>query len=201
MSSYYDLLGVPPTASTDELAAAFREKALSAHPDVPGGDAATFRALSDAYAVLRDPAQRALYDSTLRGGPGPLDDGVDAFDRWWRRSGFASPSPDPAARRAAAAADAAAAAEAWAAELADAAAARARFERSVRAARAARAERHAGVLRKVWVARPGVAWFDGVAVAGLVAGLCAVAWVWPSRRPSEDRRGEDGGGGAGRARR
>jgi DnaJ-class molecular chaperone len=110
MSSYYDLLGVPPTASTDELAAAFREKALSAHPDVPGGDAATFRALSDAYAVLRDPAQRALYDSTLRGGPGPLDDGVDAFDRWWRRSGFASPSPDPAARRAAAAADAAAAA-------------------------------------------------------------------------------------------
>ena len=67
MASYYDVLGVPPTASQDAITAAFRARALESHPDVAGPESAPdFRALADAYAVLRDPASWRT-----RGAPGP----------------------------------------------------------------------------------------------------------------------------------
>lgn len=51
----YDLLGVPPTATDDELRAAYREKVKSVHPD-HGGDPHAFRELNDALAAARDRA-------------------------------------------------------------------------------------------------------------------------------------------------
>lgn len=171
-------------------------------------DAAEFRALADAYATLRDSAQRALYDASIGlgcggggGGFGPpppgergFDDSFDAaFDRWWRAQGFAPSEPDPAAKARAARMDVKAAEAAWAAELRDAAAAKDRFQRQVHAARAARAQRHAAVLRRVWVATPRVAWFDGVAVVGLVAALAGVAAAWPRRRVEEEAGGDGDG--------
>ena len=58
------MLGVPRTASTQELKKAYFALAKRFHPDVnPSPKAATaFRELSEAYDLLRDPIRRAEYD-------------------------------------------------------------------------------------------------------------------------------------------
>lgn len=48
------LLGVRPGADAGALTAAFREAARRTHPDRPGGDAEAFRAVLEAYRLLRD---------------------------------------------------------------------------------------------------------------------------------------------------
>ncbi|WP_132124307.1 J domain-containing protein [Actinocrispum wychmicini] len=58
---YYELLGVPPTASTSEIRTAYRALAKVMHPDA-GGTAGTFRLLREAYETLTDPERRADYD-------------------------------------------------------------------------------------------------------------------------------------------
>lgn len=65
MSDYYELLGVPRTASADDLKKAYRKRARELHPDANPDDPASaeqFKAVSTAYAVLSDPDQRARYD-------------------------------------------------------------------------------------------------------------------------------------------
>jgi len=60
---YYALLGVSPDASATDIAAAFRRLARVLHPDIPRtGDADRFMALRQAYDLLSDPRQRAIYD-------------------------------------------------------------------------------------------------------------------------------------------
>ena len=66
---FYRRLGVPPSASTEEITSAFRGLAVSLHPDKVGvtGDAhesATrrFQDVSEAYETLRDPSRRRTYD-------------------------------------------------------------------------------------------------------------------------------------------
>jgi curved DNA-binding protein CbpA len=61
-SDYYVILGVEPTADRDELHAAYRRLARTAHPDVSGDEIAMKR-LNAAWAVLRDPWRRAAYDA------------------------------------------------------------------------------------------------------------------------------------------
>lgn len=66
-SSLYDLLEVSPTATPEEIKAAYRTKAMKHHPDRNPGDASAeeqFKAIQHAYDVLSDPARRAEYDST-----------------------------------------------------------------------------------------------------------------------------------------
>ena len=59
----YIVLGVPRQASGEEIARAYRRAARASHPDSGGaGSAERFRAVSDAYEVLRDPRRRAVYD-------------------------------------------------------------------------------------------------------------------------------------------
>jgi len=59
----YTVLGVQPQASSEEIARAYRRAARASHPDSGGaGSAERFRAVSDAYDVLRDPRRRAVYD-------------------------------------------------------------------------------------------------------------------------------------------
>jgi curved DNA-binding protein CbpA len=71
----YQLLGVPPDASREEIAAAWRRQARAAHPDARPADTdapGRFRALTQAWQVLGDPVRRAAYDRALaRGEPGP----------------------------------------------------------------------------------------------------------------------------------
>ena len=82
--NYYDLLGVSPDASAEEIHRAYRRLARRYHPDTGAGaqERARFHQLSNAYEVLRDPGQRARYDrSTLarrRGSRGRQDPSLSA---------------------------------------------------------------------------------------------------------------------------
>lgn len=58
---YYKTLGVPRTATADEIKKAFRKLARKHHPDA-GGDEAKFKELNEAYEVLSDEKKRELYD-------------------------------------------------------------------------------------------------------------------------------------------
>jgi curved DNA-binding protein len=62
---YYEVLGVPRTATQKEIGAAFRKLARKHHPDLNAGDKqaeARFKELSEAHEVLSDPKKRQLYD-------------------------------------------------------------------------------------------------------------------------------------------
>lgn len=66
MTDYYQVLGVPKTASEDEIKKSYRKLALKYHPDRNKGDQAAedkFKEISEAYAVLSDPEKRGQYDA------------------------------------------------------------------------------------------------------------------------------------------
>jgi DnaJ-class molecular chaperone len=68
---YYEVLGVHPEATEDELRRAYRQLALRWHPDRnPGSaDAAErFKEISEAYAVLTNRGRRRQYDAARRAG-------------------------------------------------------------------------------------------------------------------------------------
>ena len=62
---YYDILGVGPDASPDEIKRSFRKLAFKYHPDrnkMPNAEE-RFKEASEAYAILSDPEKRREYDT------------------------------------------------------------------------------------------------------------------------------------------
>merc|ERR1711998_105775 len=74
---YYDILGVPRTASTEDVKKAYRKLALKWHPNrAPGAKSevmAKFDGIAEAYEVLSNPARRAIFDQYGESG---LKDGI-----------------------------------------------------------------------------------------------------------------------------
>ncbi|MGD8451782.1 MAG: DnaJ C-terminal domain-containing protein [Phycisphaerae bacterium] len=70
----YEILGVPRTASQDEIKRAYRRRAKETHPDHNPGDKSAeqrFKEIQAAYEVLGDKQRRAQYDQFGAGGPTP----------------------------------------------------------------------------------------------------------------------------------
>ena len=80
---YYEVLGVPKTASQDEIKQAYRRLARQYHPDVakenPKVAEEKFKEFSEAYEVLADPEKRQRYDQLGFSGVAP-DFGPGGFN-------------------------------------------------------------------------------------------------------------------------
>ncbi len=60
---YYELLGIDPHATDEDLRRAWKQLALKWHPDRAGGGTEfIFQRIAEAYAVLCEPGARAAYD-------------------------------------------------------------------------------------------------------------------------------------------
>lgn len=70
MATLYDVLGVSPRASQDEVRRAYHDLVRSLHPDHHQGrspDATRLHEVNEAWRVLRDPATRSSYDRSIAG--------------------------------------------------------------------------------------------------------------------------------------
>lgn len=81
---YYELLGCDRTADATTIKASYRKLAMKYHPDTNSGcktSESRFKAVSEAYDVLKDPQKRAAYDrfghAAFRNGGGGQPNNAD----------------------------------------------------------------------------------------------------------------------------
>jgi len=88
--NYYEILGIDPDATVEEIKKAYHRIALKCHPDIrPDDDDAEveFREASEAYQVLSNPDRRSVYDrfghdGLFESGWVGFDDIDDIFDQF-----------------------------------------------------------------------------------------------------------------------
>lgn len=96
---YYEVLGVAKDANEKQIKAAYRQKAMTTHPDVAGGDQQKFTEVSEAYDVLSNAEKRRVYDQLghdaaqnmsggMGGGPGGGMSAEDIFRSFFRGGGM-----------------------------------------------------------------------------------------------------------------
>lgn len=88
---FYKILGVPRSASLDEIRKAYRKLARKYHPDINPGDKAAeekFKEIASAYEVLGDAEKRRRYDEFGEAGlePGFDPDKARAYQKWQQES-------------------------------------------------------------------------------------------------------------------
>jgi len=59
---YYEILGIPKSASDDEIKRAYRRLAHQYHPDKNGGDDKKFKEINGAYQILGNKGKKEQYD-------------------------------------------------------------------------------------------------------------------------------------------
>ncbi|NLD26494.1 MAG: molecular chaperone DnaJ [Acholeplasmataceae bacterium] len=76
---YYEVLGVPKTATDEEIKKAYRTLAKKYHPDVSKEENAAekFKEVQEAYEVLSDPAKREQYNQFGHDGPSSAFEGFN----------------------------------------------------------------------------------------------------------------------------
>ncbi|MDB9474215.1 DnaJ C-terminal domain-containing protein [Dolichospermum circinale] len=80
---YYEILGVPKDASSEEIKKVYRRLARQYHPDLnPGNKEAEekFKTIGEAYEILSDSSRRSQYDQ---------------FSRYWQQNGFTGNKQTP----------------------------------------------------------------------------------------------------------
>jgi DnaJ-class molecular chaperone len=68
--NHYNTLGIPPSASQEDIKKAYRALSLQYHPDKNQNNPdaiSKFQAIGEAYNILSDTQQRQLYDTTVLG--------------------------------------------------------------------------------------------------------------------------------------
>ena len=84
---YYAILGIPRTATAEEIKKAFKNKARQYHPD-KGGDPEMFKKINEAYEVLSDEQKRSHYNQFGKNPPQMPDHPFpDIFQMFGRRHG------------------------------------------------------------------------------------------------------------------
>jgi DnaJ-class molecular chaperone len=91
--NYYEILGIPKTASPIDIKKAYRSLSLKLHPDKQGGNVDEFKKINEAYTVLSDAEKRQEYDGSLRGkqsGSTSSTNVNDMFNMMFNNEGFSN---------------------------------------------------------------------------------------------------------------
>lgn len=100
--THYQMLAVKPEVPQAEIDAAFRNESRRLHPDRHAAGATpeakamandVFKAVNEAYRILRDPDNRAVYDAGLKGGGQKAADEKRASDAAAKDPGKAARTP------------------------------------------------------------------------------------------------------------